>query len=118
MKARLAKAQTGRTPQPKTLDLTLADTGSIEADSTYVGRIIAARYIREHDDRTAKFDVSIELLDLTGGYAEWLYLQQELSALEEQFDVSTGRPVTVESEVQSVEYGDTPALVGAALQPA
>lgn len=50
-----------------TIDLSLADTGDIEADSTYVGRVVSARFINPNsEDRSPKIDVCIEILGTDG----------------------------------------------------
>jgi hypothetical protein len=65
IKTRLASSNIA-TPIP-VIDLSLADIGTIEFDSVYVGRIVSARLINpSSQERSAKIDISIELLDDTG----------------------------------------------------
>lgn len=77
-KSRLAASKF--VPPVPEIDLTLADTGTIESGSTYVGRIVSARLINPvaQGERTAKIDISFELIDAEGGRIgvlhDYLYL--------------------------------------------
>jgi hypothetical protein len=66
LKPRLASSRFAK-PAAHLIDLTLADTGDIEAESTYVGRIISARFINPTStDKLMKIDVCVEVLDTEG----------------------------------------------------
>jgi hypothetical protein len=67
IKARLAAAKTVASPVTPVVDLSLADSGSIEADSTYLARVISTRLINPTQaDRAAKIDLCLEALDTEG----------------------------------------------------
>jgi hypothetical protein len=69
IKARLSAAKVAsRTPSTSpapTLDLSLANTGDVQGGLTYLGRIVSGRFISPQD-KTAKIDLCIELLDSDG----------------------------------------------------
>ena len=66
LRSRLSTSRIGKPPVP-TIDLSLADPGDIEPNSTYIGRIISARFIHSStQERTDKIDICIELLNIEG----------------------------------------------------
>jgi hypothetical protein len=65
LKAKVAAAKPVGKKSDLILDLSLADSGDIQTDTRYVGRIISARLIdlrNSGSERTSKIDVCIEIL--------------------------------------------------------
>ena len=64
VRARLDASKTTRTPK-HLIDLSLADTGGIQPDTRYIGRIVSARLIISNSkltDKVPKIDLCIEIL--------------------------------------------------------
>jgi hypothetical protein len=79
LKARIAAAKTVAVPITPFVDLSLADSGTLEAESTYLARVVSARLVAPtSSDRTPKIDVCLEALDTDGNRIgvlnEYLYL--------------------------------------------
>jgi hypothetical protein len=67
IKARLAASKIAAGPVNPVVDLSLSDSGSIEADSTYLARVMSTRLINPtQSDRAAKIDLCLEALDTDG----------------------------------------------------
>lgn len=67
LKARIAAVKTVAVPVPPVIDLSLADNGSIEAESTYLARVINARVVNPtYSDKSPKIDLCLEVLDAEG----------------------------------------------------
>jgi hypothetical protein len=94
LKAKIGAAKRVKTPS-LTLDLSLADTGDIQADSKYVGRILSARLINPiGDERAPKIDICIEILgeneERIGAINDYLYLSVRSFRRLREFLLSAG----------------------------
>jgi hypothetical protein len=102
LKVKLGIAKCVKTPS-LTIDLSLADTGDIQPDTEYVGRIVSARLINPiGDERTPKIDICIEILneneERIGAINDYLYLSVRSLRRLKEFLLSAGMETEANSK--------------------
>jgi hypothetical protein len=93
------------------IDLSLADTGNIQADTQYVGRVVSARLIdlsKSASERTSKIDVCIEILgdgeERLGALNDYLHISPRSLRRLKEFLLSAG--LKTEANSNSLNAGE------------